>query len=367
MTNAMKSLVFATMLAIAPSLSAHEGGSDRGGGNICFAGGGVQLLDLEGQSTSGKKGIRLDVTRLMKVAGVDLLENLRASPAGREVVELLEFQRATSPRTVELMIRAFGAIEFYGMPYSPSGPIKADFTDSAACHAANTKAAIIYENGEALISVPLFGELDLESQAALLLHETLRRVQLTYGGGGSDRELQSITRAIVRREPLGLDRSNFFRRLVGIDPTVETKIKGMCSSIRSKDLSPALALRVQDFCARNHGSLKDVQTELAQIMNEGDAEMGRATTTSQIHAIGAMMSEVNHVITIVGGELFRRATVDISTDKMQALRSAPVAGTVEELRKFVDGTARPSNETSRRLRDEMERLRRSIEARAATL
>ncbi|MEK7356612.1 MAG: hypothetical protein AAB250_09195, partial [Bdellovibrionota bacterium] len=232
---------------------------------------------------------------------------------------------------------------------------------------ANTKAAIIYENGEALISVPLFNSLDLENQAGILIHETLRRVQITYAGGGTDQQLQDITRAMVSGSTsLALDKSSFFRSLVGIDEAVLSKVAELCANTRARRVPVELKAKFATFCSSDLVSLNETQVSLSNLTDETENEIGRSTVAADVQELLRVMMDVNHVITVVGSKAFHRQTVAISTDLIQALQTSYVSVIIDQIRKVNSGERRLSRSEERKLKAQLEQMRQMIERRVTS-
>lgn len=303
-----------------------KGGSDTGGGNICKLDSKYELLELADLPSAAlkTKSTRLRVTRTMRSLGIDRVELAKTS-ALKQALAYADAIRAASPRTSVLLIRAIKNIHFYGTDATPKASIRADFTDQPMCDQSNTIASIIYHAGSAVILVPLFNKLSLRSQAALLIHESLRRIQFDYNGQGSDLELQRVTRSIIDDHTEPLDQHQFFLKLLGRDEELISVWAEVCARFESLKIQNTLRTPQSLISLCDHNiSDKNVsvfeQQLIANLSVDIEHAISASTDPQEIRRLAAATSEIAFLATHVGQRVFRGQTNEISTDHLQALQ-----------------------------------------------
>jgi hypothetical protein len=210
-------LVVSTSSAWAQGRGERRGTRDGGGGNICQLPEQIPvLLDFVGDYEKGlwvparQLGEQLTLSEAGIQLGMAPVKVLTAKLESRLEV-IFQKHQATSPKTIKLLKDSIKSIYFFGTQIGFRRAIGAEWTEGHICSANNTRAAVYYSNGFAILSIPIWNSLDLESQVGLLIHEGLRHIQLFLGHNGTDLDLQRITRDLVfSSEDLSLDGSYFF-------------------------------------------------------------------------------------------------------------------------------------------------------------
>ena len=181
-----------------------KGGMDSGGGNVCVLDHQVRILELaelEPGAAGHEPGLKIRDTLLSNLLGIDQVTPLQG--VLKEAVEIkiaaLELQ---SPLLALELRRALQSMHFYITPFKPKKSARADFKNFKRCNEHNTYASVIYQNFGAIVSLPLFNALDLESQTAVLLHEALRVLQLNFdfedAAKPTDADLQNLVIQFMR-------------------------------------------------------------------------------------------------------------------------------------------------------------------------
>lgn len=191
-----------------PQLS-RAGGDISGGGTWANLQGKKVLLDFyvsrpEVIFESGSPGVELPQSRALEAISID-----RLNKAEFEVVKKaharLDLWEKSSPVVVDLIREALARAPLFYTTYRigfldqhyfiPDELATRDLLDSL-------KTMAVYSEGFGiLVSKADFDSLDERNQIGLLIHESLRHVQISYGLDLSDRALQSITAAIVLHTP----------------------------------------------------------------------------------------------------------------------------------------------------------------------
>lgn len=230
-------LIFLT--ALGPSSSwaqRRHGGSDGGGGNICYLKNGRPVLlefasldrglVVEGTNFpndldtiySNKKNLREYDLKHLGFTGFDFYDLPRLS---QRIDQVLNANETLSPNFIGFL-RALRGVLSFDMTTIPSQvTLKADLTHAPPdCDAQNIRASVIYTNNfYAMIDLKKFNSLDLDSQAGLYFHEQIRVLQnlMDFFNIGknriSDQQLQEIVNTLFY-DPKPLDDNPALRAIM---------------------------------------------------------------------------------------------------------------------------------------------------------
>ena len=201
-----------------------QGGSDGGGGNLCYVSGAPILLELEDRLplrlTPGLRypqddepsrpqyGERLEPVSEQLYLGYHRM-NLYSGRLGSRIREILAQNQSASP----WLVRFFKAdlVNFVASSFSTNREFHADFSDSLRCGPMNTRASAIFSNSlTAFVDLARWNQMDLDSQAGLYFHESLRFAQAYMRQCGTDfdlddKSLQQIVQSMFLPHPPSLD------------------------------------------------------------------------------------------------------------------------------------------------------------------
>jgi hypothetical protein len=189
------------------------GGVDSGGGNLIkLKTGEYRLLDtyLAKSSRSSSSltqipSLKIGHTRALRAWGVD---NIITNTFTHEqfIFERLTLWQNHSPLTIALLKQALLKLPVYVVDYDLGLSdlrfyLPPDFNVSEV--EAIETAAIYFKDFGVFISRRLFNLLSFEDQMGLILHESLRHVQVSYGLQMSDQLLQELTVSLLRDPRVG--------------------------------------------------------------------------------------------------------------------------------------------------------------------
>lgn len=198
-----------------------QGGVDSGGGNlVLLKSGKLRLLDFyihsENSSQSNLNSlpaIPIKETKALRSWGIDAL-HARSTIYTETIHELLRQLETTSPFAASLISSAIFHMPIYVVNYElalqdnhfylPNGKLNKDAEKIVT-------GAIYFKNFGVFVSKKHFDLLSFEDQVGLLIHESLRHLQITHDFHFSDQDLQELTRAIVQSgdTPPTLDSAQF--------------------------------------------------------------------------------------------------------------------------------------------------------------
>lgn len=197
------------------SFNKKSGGVDSGGGGnlILFKNGDLKLLDFVANSFTPPwaKLPRMVIPQTLSLEawGVDRLDLDKAGFASAMKAKIVAWEKS-SPFVAGILKRAIGTLPVYVVDYEILVQDQNYFLPSQArsldIQGVVTAALYVTDYG-LLVSKKYFERLDYENQLGLLLHESLRHVQLTFGYGNSSRSLQNLTVALMRGPQPGLGES----------------------------------------------------------------------------------------------------------------------------------------------------------------
>jgi len=215
----MRLLIFLSCLALGIFSFADSGGVGSGGGGICqtpsinkghpifldLALSAEPILDLPTSqynipNTKVLKNVGLDefpLSTAVKLAkGIDHLANewkrqlTKDHDEKSQVIllsQILAFAKDIASQSVP-----------YFMVTNQNLPIRhAEIPDSSVCDRTAVTGVAIYNRELVVISQPVWNSLGAKSKLAVLIHEILRKLQITHELRSSTQELQDLTRIIV--------------------------------------------------------------------------------------------------------------------------------------------------------------------------
>lgn len=199
-------LIFALSLLSTPGWAqTARGGDISGGGSGCLRSDLQErafLLDFSGAPsklpTRSAPGSEIPVSPTMRRLGFQWI-GLESLPAMRVLRERLAVWR--SPETNGSITRIesmMSSLILAATPFRIGFRPRALPGQERVCPVEQTFTAAVYFNQRVMISIPAWNQLDLISQAGLILHEALRHAQLTRNGDQSD-ESEGLIRLLVSR------------------------------------------------------------------------------------------------------------------------------------------------------------------------
>jgi hypothetical protein len=203
----MKVISLILMLIALPLAAQQEGATSSGGGSSVSVEGKRQLLDIylhQGRPLLPIPGSKLPKTEALKKIGIERLDPNK-SPAFALARSWLASWRQNSPNVVAIIEESLDETPFFYVP------LEFGFTDQTfhlppgakKDPVLKTLSTVAYYQAElgVLVSKPAFESLDLTNQAALLVHEAVRHIQITYGAKLSNELLQNLTATLALTQP----------------------------------------------------------------------------------------------------------------------------------------------------------------------
>jgi hypothetical protein len=168
-----------------------------GGANVCFLEEGAQILDLvlEGRVPPRDPNFQIRGVQIPKQQDRFLAFNPITPRLSAQISERLIKFAAAYPPLFEILNTAIHKTSFLAIQEKFNFPVGPSFEKSKACHAKNTRAVILMAEGIKFVSAPDWNLLDLDTQAALIIHEGWRFLQTRGGLSISNQELQDLTYA----------------------------------------------------------------------------------------------------------------------------------------------------------------------------
>lgn len=193
-------------------LNKKSGGVDSGGGGnlILFKNGDLKLLDFVANSFTPPSALlpRMVIPKSpsLEAWGIDRLDLDKAGFSSAMKAKVAAWEKS-SPFVAGILMRAIGTLPVYVVDYEflvqdqnyflPTQARSSDIQGVAT-------AALYVTDYGLLVSKKYFERLDYENQLGLLLHESLRHVQLTFAYANSSRSLQNLTVALMRGPQSGV-------------------------------------------------------------------------------------------------------------------------------------------------------------------
>lgn len=229
-----------------------------GGGNICYLNTGPELLDLVRPERPAVARIRQAGVQIPVVAGRITPFYLDRTALEAKLKELMQPLQKRYPGLSKIL--SFGIV---GRPYLSidetfSEPYKFYLHDPSVCKEKNVRAIIGLTEGLKFVSAPKWNELDLETQAHLIVHEGWRYIQDGTDFKIDDKTLQDLTYGTI----FSVDSLNHIQGLtsaylqwIGMAPDFQAR---GCQMLREKHLDsldfkkipPTTLLALQTVCEK---------------------------------------------------------------------------------------------------------------------
>ena len=200
----MKSLI--AFLILSFSIHSFAGGSDSGGGNVCYPAGKAPIaLDLVTDGAeAGIQASDFSSTLNLNLPETDFLKKFHFYSVPYQLIyfENPNFQKfirdllkisAKSAYAAQIVTVGLAKLNFLIMDDEFKIARHAYYGEQTECTPSNTRAVIVYDNGMMYLSRKLWNQLPYSTQATILIHEILRNVQSVSTSGLSDQDLQNLT------------------------------------------------------------------------------------------------------------------------------------------------------------------------------
>jgi hypothetical protein len=203
-------MIFLIVLGIQnTAFAGHDGASSGGGGTVCRVSdvnsGNPILFDLALSKTPISDppiySESLFATAMTRRLGMDDFPSALFSTVRAGIEERLNLWQDSSPRAVLFIRSALSTIQFKITPFQFARTYRAQISLGTSCQAPYLKGGVFYFDGQALVSIPTWNSIGQLSHRGLVLHESLRHIQLFNGYAGTDGELQSLTLKIMNTVP----------------------------------------------------------------------------------------------------------------------------------------------------------------------
>lgn len=299
-------------LALIASSSAFAGGVDTGGGNLVVANGKTGLLDLFVEAPTlfedQEAGVKIRQSRAMKAVGIDRIDT-EALGIASSLSQRIDRLAASSPVLHSYLRKAVQNLPIY-VANSRIAPLEPSFSIPAEKRAQteSIRTAAVYIGGYGVfLSKKDFESLSRVNQEALVLHEALRHIQLTYRLGLTTENIQKITAKVmsgVRADEI-LDTEEYLsgrilNQVTGPKKTVAdvNKIMEKAHKLLPEEISPC-HFSVGDLNAGRISSLADSVREamirVAEIDVDRALEASDLITHLRIITSGLLVDEILHL------------------------------------------------------------------------
>ncbi len=283
---------------------AFAGGAATGGGSVCVNpavnDGHPELLDLVLADQpelidNPYTGTRLRETKVAEATFADII-NLHNNRAYQYALARLQAweRRPDSKYSMALVEEGLKSIQFMITPLKIRPLSRVYLPEGAACQRSNLHTAILFDNGFLYISLPEWNSLGILSQAGLLIHESLRNVQILQQLDGTDADLERLTAKILMPYDgtTQMDAQPFFAKYISNGSShAAADISKICSQMATTMAKyPALqndikTADVQTICSANlslNGNIQSVEKSLGNLSNG----IGRALKTKTFQSLG---------------------------------------------------------------------------------
>lgn len=244
-----------------PGAERQNGIGGRGGGNLVASSESIRpvLVDyfayLPGlrDFQAPRGALPLVITNLKSLAGADVpYVRMSEQPAFEITRWRLRTWAASSPVVVGAIMESIKFMDFFPVDspiqaqpgYRILFPAKENSTFKIVPVIGYSK-----DLGGAVISIPIWNQIGVMTQAGLPVHEALRDIQITLADGMSDEVLQWVTAKIMLTDPIEgetLDKSEYFGDYLG-RLIRETKEEPMATKLRTCSVIKKLS-RISKSC-----------------------------------------------------------------------------------------------------------------------
>ncbi len=348
----------------------YAGGAATGGGSICTTAavnnGQPMLLDLALSNLPNLidppyTGTRLRDTKVAEALNAGPI-NLHQNRAYKYALARIKAwgHKPGSKYSMALVKEGLKSIQFLITPLRIKHLSRIYLPPRSICQKANLQTAILFDNGFLYISLPVWNKLGLLSQAGLLIHESLRNVQILQQLDGTDADLERLTAKILMPYDgtTQMDAQPFFAKYISNGSRSEkAEVSTACSQLTDA-LTKYPALKtytlpsdVHTICATKFAHIKNILTVTKGL---------NATAKSLVTAQGKLSPtdpNNDYVAKLIGNvemAAFRSQNIVMAralykqTDAVTGLRGIPYAfnsyvSTCRDLRQFV---SKYSNEST---------------------
>jgi hypothetical protein len=171
--------------------------SSGGGGNICYLKAGPELLDMVRSNQVNARPSRQPGLQIRMPRGQFAPVALLHGPLQTRVNLLVEPLRHRLPRLAEILDLGLRNDWLLAMKMSFGAPLNAALVSPLLCNESNVRAVIGLRAGLKFVSVRDWNQLDLDTQAFLLIHEGWRFAQKVVGMSIDNKTLQDLTYATI--------------------------------------------------------------------------------------------------------------------------------------------------------------------------
>lgn len=195
--------------AIAATIQAAFAGTDLSGGGTVYLKGGanrrsVVLLDLYAARPSFVDEVvgtraRMPWTRNIERSGKEIAD--LSSDSGLELaLNRLKLWKDNAPVITGILKKSIERTHFY---YTfKSFPLLPEYVAPSGVRESELATAAYYDSGFGItFDAKLYSRMNVMSRAALIVHEGLREIQLAFGDGFSDSNLQWLTAQLLLEDP----------------------------------------------------------------------------------------------------------------------------------------------------------------------
>jgi|GEM_PF-5753412 len=217
------------------------GGKEGGGGTGCQSAGindfRLTLLDLvlarpEIQEHPAQPEFKS--TQAETLLSPDALATL---PSFKLALQRLESWQAMQPdsKSIARLKFALTTLAIYTTSRRLGSVARAFIPPRSACSSANLIPLALYNQGAISLNIETWNDLGRLSRSGLLIHESLRQIQLLHAANGADEDLQAITAILMLDRPnssLLLDKMPFFGEVSDADALAPSEQKVFCQFLR---------------------------------------------------------------------------------------------------------------------------------------
>ncbi len=326
----------------------YAGGAATGGGSICTTAavnnGHPMLLDLALSNLpnlidQAYTGTRLRDTKVAEALNAGPI-NLHQNRAYKYALARIKAwgHKPGSKYSMALVKEGLKSIQFLITPLRIKHLSRIYLPPRSICQKANLQTAILFDNGFLYISLPVWNKLGLLSQAGLLIHESLRNVQILQQLDGTDADLERLTAKILMPYDgaTQMDAQPFFAKYISNGSRSEkAEVSKECSQLTDA-LTKYPALKtytlpsdVHTICTANfslNGDIKSVEKSLSKL-SDG---IGRALHSKTFQALGngafdnltALAINMNNTSDALADEILRRTVLYNGTNAATVLNGA---------------------------------------------
>ncbi len=351
----------------------YAGGAATGGGSICTTAavnnGHPMLLDLALSNLPNLidppyTGTRLRDTKVDEALNAGPI-NLHQNRAYKYALARIKAwgHKPGSKYSMALVKEGLKSIQFLITPLRIKHLSRIYLPPRSICQKANLQTAILFDNGFLYISLPVWNKLGLLSQAGLLIHESLRNVQILQQLDGTDADLERLTAKILMPYDgaTQMDAQPFFAKYISngsrsdfLHPAYMAKICVKLSNAINKISSLKNDISTSDLhtiCATKFARIKNI---LAATKSLNDTAKSLVTAQGKLSPTDPHNDYIAKLIGKVEMAAFRSQNIVMAralykqTDAVTGLRGVPYAfnsyvSTCRDLRQFV---SKYSNEST---------------------